>query len=275
MEILNQLKSDTFDTLNSLFYKIGDGLISFIYAALILIIGWLITKLIVFLLAKALDVARVDKLTDKINETEVFGKDGIKFSVSSVILSFVKWILILAFFIIAADVMQWDIISIEVSNLLRYLPKLFSAIVLFMVGIYIANFVRKAIYGMFNSFDLSGSKIISSIVFYGIASLITITALNQAGIDTAIITNNITIILGSLLLTFALAFGFGSKEVIEKLLLSFYSRKNYEIGDKIKVNNIEGTIEAMDNICVTVRTEKGKVVIPIKEIVENKVEIND
>lgn len=275
MEILNQLKTDTFDTLNSLFYKIGDGLISFIYAALILIIGWLITKLIVFLLAKALDVAKVDMLTDKINETEVFGKDGIKFSVSNVILSFVKWILILVFFIIAADVMQWDIISIEVSNLLRYLPKLFSAIVLFMVGIYIANFVRKAIYGMFNSFDLSGSKIISSIVFYGIASLITITALNQAGIDTTIITNNITIILGSLLLTFALAFGIGSKEVIEKLLLSFYSRKNYEIGDKIKVNNIEGTIEAMDNICVTVKTEKGKVVIPIKEIVENKVEINN
>lgn len=273
MEIFNQLKSDTFNSLNSLFYKIGEGFISFVYAILILIIGWLITKFILYILSKALQVARVDKLTDKINKAEIFGKGGINFNISTVILSFVKWILILVLFIIAADVMQWTIISVEISKLLSYLPKLFSAIVIFMIGIYIANYVRKAVYGMFNSFDLSGSKIISTAVFYGIAALVTITALNQANIDTTVITNNITIILGALLLTFALAFGFGSKEVIEKLLLSFYSRKNYAIGDKIKVNNIEGIIESMDNICITIITETGKTVIPIKEIVENKVEI--
>ncbi|WP_339888315.1 mechanosensitive ion channel domain-containing protein [uncultured Flavobacterium sp.] len=273
MEIFNQLKTDTFNSLNSLFYKIGEGFISFVYAVLILIVGWLITKFILFILSKALHVAKIDKLTDRINKAEVFGKEGIKFNISTVILSFVKWILVLVLFIIAADVMQWTIISVEISNLLRYLPKLFSAIVLFMVGLYIANYVRKAIYGMFNSFDLSGSKIISTAVFYGIVALVTITALNQANIDTTVITNNITIILGALLLTFALAFGFGSKEVIEKLLLSFYSRKNYEIGDRIKVNSIEGTIESMDNICITIITETGKTVIPIKEIVDNKVEI--
>jgi len=35
-------------------------------------------------------------------------------------------------------------------------------------------------------------------VFYVIAIIITVTALNQAGIDTDIITNNLTIILGRL-----------------------------------------------------------------------------
>jgi len=39
-----------------------------------------------------------------------------------------------------------------------------------------------------------------------------ITALNQVGIDKEIITSNLTLILGSLLLAFMIAFGLGSKE---------------------------------------------------------------
>ena len=273
MELLDQFKSDTFDTINSLFFKVGSGVINLLYAIIIMIIGWLITKFILYILKKALDISKIDSLTQKINDTEIFGKSGLNFNVSSVILSFVKWILLLVFIIIALDIMQWNIISIEISNLLRYLPKLFSAIVLFMVGIYIANFIRKAIFGMFNSLELNGPKIMSNLVFYGLVAIITITALNQAGVDTAIITNNLTLIIGSFLLTFSIAFGLGSKDIIQRLLLSFYTRKNYAIGDKIKFKTTEGTIEAIDNICLTLKTTNGKIIIPINELIENQVEI--
>ena len=171
--------------------------------------------------------------------------------------------------------MSWTIVSEEIGNLLRYLPKLFSAIALFMVGLYIANFVKKAIQGLFESFDLSGSKIISRLVFYIIAIIITITALNQAGIDTQIITNNLTIILGAFLAAIALAFGLGSREIVGDLLRSFYTRKNFAIGDKVTIDGIEGHIESIDNISLTLKNSNGKVVIPIKDVVETKVEIKE
>jgi cytochrome c oxidase subunit IV len=78
----------------------------------------------------------------------LFGKSNFKINISEIVVGFVRWILILVFMIIAADVMQWSIISVEISNLC-YLPLLFS-ITLFMIGIYVANFVRKAIYGLFS-----------------------------------------------------------------------------------------------------------------------------
>ena len=87
-------------------------------------------------------------------------------------------------------------------------------------------------------------KIISSIVFYIIAMLITVTALNQAGINTDIITNNLTIILGAFLASIALAFGLGSKDVIGDLMRSFYTRKNFEVGQKIHFGTITGTIQS-------------------------------
>lgn len=275
MEVLDQLRSDTLNTVNTLFFKIGEGLISFIYALLVLIIGWVISKAVIFILRKALAVSNIDKLGDKINESDLFGKSDYKLNISEIIIGFIRWILILVFMIIAADVMQWTIISVEISNLLRYLPRLFSALALFMIGIYIANFVRTAIYGLFTSLNMSGAKVISSIAFYSIAILVTITALNQAGVDTTIVTNNITIILGAFLLTFALAFGLGSKDVITNLLLTFYARKNYTIGEKIKVDGREGEIIAIENISMTLKTATGKVVIPILQIVENTVEVKE
>lgn len=273
METISEWKDLTLESLRTMGENIGATLPNIVGAMIILLVGWLITKVVLVILKKLFKVIKVDRLTEKINETDLFGKHDIEFKVSKVILSFVKWLMFLVFLIVAADIMNWNIISSEIGNLLRYLPKLFSAIALFMIGLYIANFIKKAVKGVFESFELSGSKIISNIVFYLILVFITVTALNQAGIDTTIITNNVTIILGSLLLALSIGFGLGSKEIITDLLRAFYTRKNHALGDVIKVNDIEGTIESIDNISITIKTNSGKIIVPIKEVVESRVEV--
>ncbi|MBT8183878.1 MAG: mechanosensitive ion channel [Eudoraea sp.] len=274
METINEWKDLTITSLKAMGADIAATLPNIIGAIIVLIIGWLITKLVALLLKKILRIAKVDKLTDKINESKLFGDKDVKFKVSKVIVSFVKWIMFLVFLIVAADIMNWEIISTEIGNLLRYLPRLFSALALFMIGLYIATFIKKAILGIFESFEFSGSKIISNLVFYIIVIFITITALNQAGVDTTIITNNITIILGAFLLAIAIGLGLGSKDIISDLLNTFYTRRNYMVGDKVKLKGIEGTIEAIDNVCMTLKTADGKTIIPIKEVVNSRVDID-
>ncbi|WP_299215138.1 mechanosensitive ion channel domain-containing protein [uncultured Dokdonia sp.] len=263
----------TFQSLKAMGEKIVTALPDILGAIIILFLGWLITKFIVYLIKKVLKIARVDKLTQKLNDLKVFGNSKIKFNITKIVTVFVKWIMMLVFLIIAADIMNWEIVSLEIGNLLRYLPRLFSAIALFMVGIYIAKFVKKAIQGFYETFDLAGSKIISTLVFYIIAIIITITSLNQAGIDTTVITNNVTVILGAFLLAIAIGFGLGSREIISDLLRTFYTRKNFEVGDVIKIENLKGTVVSIDNICMILATNTGNVVIPIRDIVETKIEI--
>ncbi|NNK21137.1 MAG: mechanosensitive ion channel, partial [Flavobacteriaceae bacterium] len=45
------------------------------------------------------------------------------------------------------------------------------------------------------------------------------------------------------------------------------------VGDAIKTKKIEGTIEAIEGILVTIKTKEGKIVIPIEDLVQNKVEL--
>ena len=272
METITNIKDLTIESLNQMALNIAEFAPKVIFAILIIIIGWFITKIVAFLLKRTLKFAKADKLTDLINEKNLFGKTDLKFNVTSVIVGFVKWLLFLVFLIIASDVMNWDIVSKEIGNLLRYLPRLFSAVALFMIGLYIANFIKKAVKGLFESFDLNGEIIISNLVFYVIIVTITITALNQAGINTDIITNNLTIILGGLLATIVLGFGLGSRNVINSLLFSFYSKRNFEVGQSITIDDISGDIVSIDNICINVKIANGDiVVIPIKELVDTRV----
>lgn len=272
METITNIKDLTIESLNQMAMNIAEVAPKVLFAILILIIGWFITKIIALILKRTLKFAKADKLTDLINEKNLFGETDLKFNVTSVVVGFVKWVMFLVFLIIASDVMNWEIVSVEIGNLLRYLPRLFSAIALFMIGLYIANFIKKAVRGLFESFDLHGEKVISSLVFYVIIITITITALNQAGINTDIITNNLTIILGGVLATIVLSFGLGSRDVINKLLFSFYSKRNYEVGQPIVIGDISGIIVSMDNICISVEVPNGDIeVIPIKEVVETRV----
>ena len=87
------------------------------------------------------------------------------------------------------------------------------------------------------------------------------------------VSNNLSIIFASILAAFTLSFGLGSRDIIKRLLFGYYSRKNLQVGSKIKTENFEGVIESIDNISVVLQTERKKIIIPIKEIVDNRVEV--
>ncbi len=273
METINEWKNVTLDSLSGMGKEIALAFPKILGAIVILFLGWIVIRIILFLLKKILKLAKIDVLNDKVNGMDVTGKGDLKIDLTKIILGFVRWFMILVFLIVAADILDWHIISKEIGNLLNYLPRFFSALVLLMLGFYIGNFVKNTIKRLFDSLEFGGSNIVSNLFFYVIVIFMSITALNQAGVDTTIITNNITLILGSFLLAFALGVGLGSREIVADLLRSFYTRKTYVVGDKIVIDGDEGTIKAIDNNSLTLETQEGKFVIPIKDVVSQKVQI--
>ncbi|MGY6741582.1 MAG: mechanosensitive ion channel family protein [Cecembia sp.] len=255
-------------TLNA-FLKIGEqlssNLLNVLGAVIILVLGWLITKLITFILGKVLEKSKIDGLSKKLNESKSFGNSKIEFDLSKVILAFVKWILYLVFLTVAADILNWTVISNEITNLLAYLPRLFSALALLIIGLYIANFIKKAIKGFLEAIAFSGAGLVSSIIFFIITIIFILTALNQAGIDISVITGNLIIIVGGVVLTLVISLGVGSIELVQKSLYTYYVRRNYSTGDQVTFKNKKGTILSIGNLTVVIASEEGELHIPIKD----------
>lgn len=238
-----------------------------------LIIGWLFIKLVLYIIKKALGLTNIDALPEKLNVDEIFGTSSIKIQPTKIIITSIKWILIFIFIIVASELLGLKMVSEKLSNLIAYLPKLISALLIFAIGIYLANMIKKTVSGMFSSLELTGGNLVGNIVFYIIAVIVSVTALNQAGINTDLITNNLSIIFASILVAFTISFGLGSRDIIKRLLFGYYSRKNLQVGDRIKTEKFEGTIGSIDNISVVVITEQKNIIIPIKEIVDNRIEV--
>ncbi len=275
MEKIDQWKEVTLSSLQSMGAEISSALPSVVGALIVGLLGWLAIRVILWIVKRLLKASRLDRLSEKLNEMDLFGSSSIELNLPAIITGFVKWLLYLVLLIVLADILNWTIVSTEIGNLIRYLPRLFSALAFFLIGLYIASYVRKALKALFESFELSGSKIVSQLVFFVIVIMVSITALNQAGVDTTIITSNVTLIFGAFLLALAIGFGLGSRVILGDLLRAFYTRKTYVAGDKIRIpeKGIEGTVESVDSIFMVVKTNSGKSVVPIKDVVENRVDV--
>lgn len=275
MDKVTEFKDIAMQSLTTMWLEITKIFPNIIGALIVLIIGWIITKIVVNLIKKVLKLAKANKLDDKLNEIEIIEGKKLNFDTIKVVSKFVKWIMYIVLLITASDIMGLEIISKQVSALLGYLPQLFAALVIFMLGLLFANFVKNGLKSLFESMDLSGGKMISQVVFFLLLTFISITALNQAGIDTEIVTENINMIIAAFLLAFAIAFGLGAREVVAKLLNTFYARKTFEVGQKIIFNEETYTIDAVQSISVILKNNNGRLIVPIKDIVENQVQMQD
>ncbi len=275
MEKVTDFKNSAMQSLSSMWPEVSAFLVKALAALAILIIGWIVTKLVVKAVRKVLKLAKANKLDDRLNDIEIIEGKKLNFDTIKIVSKFVKWVMYIILVIMMSDVLGLEIISNQISELLSYLPQLFAALIIFTLGLLFANFVKNGLKSFFESMDLSGGKLISQIVFFLLLIFISITALNQAGIDTAIITSNITMILAAFLLAFTIAFGLGAKNVVAKLMHTFYARKMFEVGQKIVFNNKSYTIDEVKSISVILKNSEGRLIVPINDLMENQVQVQD
>lgn len=236
-----------------------------------IIFVWIFIRIILYIVRKILAKTNVDQWSKQLRETKIFGNVTINIVLTEVILNVLKWFLVLVFVMAGASIFGITVISVGLASFFGYLPNLIIALSIFVAGAYLGTMVKKAIQGMFKSLELNGGNLVGNIAFYLIVVFLSITALDQAGVDTSVIKSNLTLVIGSVLLAFTIAFGLGAKDAVTRLLFGYYSRRNIAIGSLVKIDEIEGVVIAIDNICFTVQTPTNKVVFPIKEVVDNRI----
>lgn len=243
-------------------------------AILILLIGWLLAKLVAKGITRLLAIMKFDVFADKMKATEFLERANVEKKPSEVVGAFFYYILLLLVIISASDSLGWEAVSREISKLLSFLPNLMVAIVFFIVGMYIASFMRDLIRGATASLGIGIGKMISTMVFYLLVIIVSLTSLDQAGVDTSIITSNLYMILGAILAAAAVSYGIASKDVLSNILATFFSRKTFTIGQVIEIEGERGRIIGVSTISVVIKNEKGeKVVIPSSELIKKRVKI--
>ncbi len=238
----------------------------FIFALFVFFIGYLIARLVQFL------TKRFIRGTNRLITNQKIKKhlQHKQLEQSSVFISkTLYWIILILFITIASEIMGIPVVTAWLSGIVQYLPNIFAAIIIVFVGIIGGRITADIILSATIKSGISYGNVLSKTVQYSILLITILIAIDQIGVDIALLTIIISIILGALLFGAALSFGLGAKTSVSNILASYYIHNTYREGNTIKINNLEGKIIQISSTSVILDTPDGQVSIPAKEFNES------
>lgn len=193
--------ADWFATVSS--QIIFNVVIAFLLVTLGIALGFLVKGLIMGLLRGV----KFDELVSKLHVNELFGK----LSASELLADIAEVAIIIAFTVQALTVLGWDMIARALESVLYWIPGVLAGLLIFMVFYAIGRWVQVRMDESQGVAHRLAPVVMGIIVFFG-----AVIALNQLGLNTALIEQAALILLFGFALAFALAvgiaLGFGLKD---------------------------------------------------------------
>lgn len=204
------------------------GFLSFIPkligAIVVFVIGWFVAVWVGKLIAEVLKRAKFDKIFEKTKWDEALEKADFKMSMSGFIGGLVKWILIIVFLVAAVEILGLSQFAILLGGLVNYLPRVVVAVAIFVVAVIIADFAEKLIKAVVSKMNVRYVNLVGTIVRWAIWILAGFTILSQLGVAENIISTLMQGFVGLVVISAALAFGLGGKDVAREILEDLRSK---------------------------------------------------
>ena len=259
--------------------SIAESIPKIIGAVILLIIGLIAGKIIGSAVEriskKIIQKSEGKKGADSTTIVEIPGK----LDSARLISSTVRWFIYLFFIVAAVNALEFEQLTVALTDLWLWVPNLLAFVLIIIIGLIIVNFVSKWIDQELIQRDLGGSKYIITgvkVVIYGIIFAV---ALTQLGIGEDIIpilvssfSWSISIAIGAAI---AIGLGFALKDIIPSMIgFASNQRLGLKEGQKVKIDDITGTITAIEALHIIVTDEKNEtLIIPTKEILNKSIRI--
>ena len=198
--------------------QISQFLVNALLVIIILIIGWLISKVIKAVVTKALKAVKLDTLSDKIELDKLLGKGGITYSLSDLVGTICYWLGLLVTFMVAINAIGLTIAADLLNKVVLYIPNVIAAIFILVLGMFTATLMRNIVRTAANNAGLSQAKVLAQIVETIVIVFAIFVGLEQLQIGIRITELTISIVLGAIGLGLALAFGLGCKDIAGKFV---------------------------------------------------------
>jgi len=257
-EFLKDLLSGFFDLLPIL-----------ITVIFILLIGYLLGRLIQHLVRRF-----ILYLNEKMNQQLQNSMLNVDLKNSAQIIArTLFWIIIIISILISIQILHLDFLTLWFDRIVGYLPNILVAVIIVFVGIVSGRLLSDLIKSAASRTGIVNGIWLGSVVKYLTLFVSIVIAVDQLGVDIAFLTNLVIIILASLLFGASLAFGLGAKTAVSNILGSYYVRKSHQLGTRIRLGEVEGTIVKITDYSVSIETKTGLILVPAKEFNESHVTI--
>jgi hypothetical protein len=200
--VIEQMGVSIMDALMDVLLGILQVIPGLIAALIVLIVGYVVGWIVYKVLDKLFEKIRLDDY--------VIRKTGLKNKVGDLKLGHIlavisKWYIFILFLTPAASLVRLNALSNFLLELNFWIPSLIAALLIVLFGILAASYVGAKI----EHVKMKSAKIVSHVAQIIVMVFIILLALDQVGLKLSLAHNTFLIILGGIMLAFALAVGIG------------------------------------------------------------------
>lgn len=210
------------NVVSSALVQVGSYLPQFFGGIIILAIGLLVAAILHRLVVEFFKLVKIDKVFEeaKIAKAssvrvwpEIFGE-------------LVRWAVIILFLVPAAEAWGIPKVTEVLSRLLLYIPNVFVAVIVGLVGLVVANIVHDVVRHGAKGLGSQSSHLLAAFARYTILFFTGLIVLNQLGVAADLVRILFTGIVAMVAIAGGLAFGLGGQDVARDILKVL--RKRFE-----------------------------------------------
>jgi len=208
----------------SVLTQISQFMVNMLLVIVILIVGWLLSKLFKAVVSKALKAIKLDTLASRIELDKIISKGGITYTLSELIGVICYWLGLLITFMVAINAIGLTIAAELLNKVVLYIPNVIAAIFILIIGMFAATALKNIVKTAANNAGVSQGKSLGQVVEVIVMVFTIFVGLEQLNIGIRVTELTVGIILGSLGLGLALAFGLGCKEIAGRFVAELVER---------------------------------------------------
>jgi hypothetical protein len=226
------------DSFNKFFGKVLTFLPNLLAMVTILIIGFFVAWIFKKLLFHFLKVIQFDRVSEKWGLTHILSKGGVAYSPATLLSRFFYWVIILITLILGINALEVTATQNFIAQFFNYLPNLFAALIILVIGYLIAIFLGQATLIAAVNAQIESAKLLSRSVRWFIIILSLTMALYHLGIAEKVIVAAFSITFGGIVLALAIAFGWGGRDLAKDFLERLYKKRERGDEEKDQISHI-------------------------------------
>ena len=204
------------DSLQNLWIGFVDFIPSLVGAIVVFVIGWILAMALGRVAARLLQALQVDKIFDQLGVMRAVHKAGIDWEFSGFVGWLVKWFLLIAFFLAAADILGLSAVAGFLGAVLGYIPNILVASLILLIAALLAEFLDKLVKASMQAAEFMAPNLVGLVIRWSIWIFAFVAVLDQLGVATTIVNTFFMGLVAMLAVGGGLALGLGGKDVAKE-----------------------------------------------------------
>ena len=237
-----------------------DFAVSFGLAALILLSGWLIARLLRSIVRRT--ATGLNQILERILLSEALSDIRITSRAAAILGELTFWIAFFLSILIAAQAAELTAVAGWLNQILQQIPNLAIGSALILVGYIISKIAADQVTASLRATGSQHSRFLGRLAQAAIFLTALIVGLDQMGVEVTFLVALFASIVGAAFVGFSIAFGLGARDFVANILGARIARRELTSGRLVRIGNLQGNLLEITATHLAIDTDQGRTLVP-------------